>query len=111
MELFPTKKTKKKKRESCTCLVDRHVLGSSQLQNTNQSCLKYDIVGDLQEMGSELDVTEVMATWTEQMGLPVIDISYDSTNKRFTATPRRFLSNPDADPSLPESPHEYVLKH
>ena len=57
-------------------------------------------------MGSELDVRAVMRPWTEQMGLPVLDITGPDSSNKFTVTPKRFLDNPSADPGLPESDFE-----
>ncbi len=56
-------------------------------------------------MGSELDVTAVMKPWTEQMGLPVLHINV-TADGQITATPKRFLNNPNLDPNLPESPFQ-----
>ena len=53
-------------------------------------------------MGDELNIKEVMVPWTYQMGLPVLNIT-DMEDGTYKAIPFRFLTNPDADPSLPES--------
>ena len=58
-------------------------------------------------MGLELDITAVMRPWTEQMGLPVLKLTEDAG--QITATPKRFLQNPDADPSQPESQFGSVM--
>ncbi len=53
-------------------------------------------------MGSELDMTEVMDTWTLQMGFPVVEISIPETGK-LKASPKRFMDNPKSDPTQPVS--------
>ena len=59
-----------------------------------------------QEMGSELNVTAVMSPWVDQMGLPVLNITQNGN--QITATATRFMANPDADPSQPESDFGWV---
>lgn len=51
---------------------------------------------------SGLPVSEVMDTWTKQMGYPVLDLSVSETNAKLTQ--ERFLLDPKANPSEPSSP-------
>ena len=59
-----------------------------------------------QEMGSELNVAAVMNPWLMQMGLPVLNLT--QSGDEITATPTRFLANPDADASKPDSDYGWV---
>lgn len=51
---------------------------------------------------SGLPVAEVMDTWTNQMGYPVLDLSVTETNAKLRQ--KRFLLDPQANPSEPPSP-------
>ena len=63
----------------------------------------------LQEIGDEMNITEVMNPWLYQMGLPVVNITV--VNNQIRATQMRFLNNPEDDPKKPKSPFEYGTKH
>ncbi|AWP16905.1 putative glutamyl aminopeptidase [Scophthalmus maximus] len=54
---------------------------------------------------SGLPVAEVMDTWTNQMGYPVLDLSVTETNAKLRQ--KRFLLDPQANPSEPPSPLGY----
>lgn len=54
---------------------------------------------------SGLPVSEVMDTWTMQMGYPVLDLTVADGAK---LTQKRFLLDSTADPKEPESPYESV---
>ncbi|XP_072221917.1 glutamyl aminopeptidase [Leuresthes tenuis] len=54
---------------------------------------------------SGLPVAEVMDTWTKQMGYPVVDLSVSATDAKLTQ--KRFLLDPNADPTQPPSPLGY----
>uniref|UniRef100_A0A3B3UAT3 Aminopeptidase n=1 Tax=Poecilia latipinna TaxID=48699 RepID=A0A3B3UAT3_9TELE len=54
---------------------------------------------------SNLPVAEVMDTWTKQMGYPVVDVTVSESNAKLTQ--KRFLLDPLADPSKPNSPFQY----
>ncbi|GLD48463.1 CAI59835.1 aminopeptidase, partial [Lates japonicus] len=51
---------------------------------------------------SGLPVAEVMDTWTNQMGYPVLDLSVSETNAKLSQ--ERFLLDPKADANQPPSP-------
>ncbi|KAM6980655.1 glutamyl aminopeptidase, partial [Aplochiton taeniatus] len=51
---------------------------------------------------SGLQIANVMDTWTTQMGYPVLDLSISSNVAKVTQ--KRFLLNPNADPTQPPSP-------
>ncbi|XP_046691804.1 LOW QUALITY PROTEIN: glutamyl aminopeptidase [Silurus meridionalis] len=54
---------------------------------------------------SGFDVAGVMDTWTKQMGYPVLSLT--STNTEAKLTQKRFLLDPNADPTQPSSPLGY----
>ncbi|XP_053291413.1 glutamyl aminopeptidase [Pleuronectes platessa] len=54
---------------------------------------------------SKLPVAEVMDTWTNQMGYPVLNLSVTEANTKLSQ--ERFLLDPNAEPSQPPSPLEY----
>uniref|UniRef100_A0A4W6BL56 Aminopeptidase n=1 Tax=Lates calcarifer TaxID=8187 RepID=A0A4W6BL56_LATCA len=54
---------------------------------------------------SGLPVAEVMDTWTNQMGYPVLDLSVSETNAKLSQ--ERFLLDPKADANQPPSPLGY----
>lgn len=58
----------------------------------------------LQEVGDEMNVTAIMTPWVMQMGLPVINLVLEDNNV-IRATQKRFMNDPDADLSEPESPY------
>jgi len=60
------------------------------------------VVIHYKEIGTSLDIKEVMTTWVYSMGYPVIEINPLSGN-RFEAKQRRFLLNPTSDPESPPS--------
>ncbi|XP_036373081.1 glutamyl aminopeptidase isoform X1 [Megalops cyprinoides] len=54
---------------------------------------------------SGLPVEAIMDTWTKQMGYPVLSLSL--TGAEASLTQKRFLLDPNADPSQPASPFGY----
>ncbi|XP_046874373.1 glutamyl aminopeptidase [Hypomesus transpacificus] len=54
---------------------------------------------------SKLPVAEVMDTWTKQMGYPVLDLAIVGTEAKLTQ--KRFLLDPNANPTQPPSPIGY----
>ncbi|KAK5885814.1 hypothetical protein CesoFtcFv8_016911 [Champsocephalus esox] len=54
---------------------------------------------------SGLPVADVMDTWTKQMGYPVLDLTVTEANAKLSQ--KRFLLNPQSDPSQPPSPLGY----
>ena len=60
---------------------------------------------------SGVSVTDVMDTWTRQMGYPVVTVKLDRETKRITATQQRFLLNPRGT-QMDEfkSPYGYVVE-
>ncbi|KAB5581869.1 hypothetical protein PHYPO_G00180550 [Pangasianodon hypophthalmus] len=53
-------------------------------------------------------VADVMDTWTKQMGYPVLSLTNSNTDTNTnTLTQKRFLLDPNADPSQPSSPLGY----
>ncbi|KAM8706831.1 hypothetical protein ACLKA7_011000 [Drosophila subpalustris] len=54
-----------------------------------------DFLTEVAALVTEFDVKELMGTWTEQMGYPVLNVER-STNAGFTITQQRFLSNKDS---------------
>ena len=73
--------------------------------NTMNTCSKHLTFVFFQETG--IDVPELMNPWTYQMGLPVITVS--ENGGQITLTPDRFLSDPEADPELPETEYKYFF--
>ncbi|XP_073496949.1 glutamyl aminopeptidase [Phyllobates terribilis] len=61
-----------------------------------------DFWGALAEASSQ-PVKEVMDTWTRQMGYPVLTVQSGNTVEQ-----QRFLLDPKADASTPESPYNYL---
>ncbi|XP_017320538.2 glutamyl aminopeptidase [Ictalurus punctatus] len=54
---------------------------------------------------SGLPVAEIMDTWTKQMGYPVLSLNDINTDAKLTQ--KRFLLDPNADPTQPSSPMGY----
>uniref|UniRef100_A0A1I8P3V9 Aminopeptidase n=1 Tax=Stomoxys calcitrans TaxID=35570 RepID=A0A1I8P3V9_STOCA len=52
-----------------------------------------DFLTEVEAMKFDFDVKLIMKTWTEQMGLPVIEVKRDG--ETFTLTQKRFFANPD----------------
>ena len=50
-----------------------------------------------------MNVTYIMTPWVRQMGLPVVNLELPGPN--ITATQTRFMNDPEANTSLPESPY------
>jgi glutamyl aminopeptidase len=59
------------------------------------------------EIGSGLDIKQVMTTWVYSMGYPVIGIEILPGNQ-IQATQKRFLLDPTSDPGSPPSEYGYV---
>lgn len=56
-----------------------------------------NLLDEIQEvMGSAFDVCEMMDTFTQQMGYPVLNAKYDSASDTYTLTQKRFLKDPNA---------------
>ncbi|CAD6993566.1 unnamed protein product [Ceratitis capitata] len=49
---------------------------------------------EIEKLGLDIDVKSIMNTWTEQMGLPVVEVEQVSATQ-FKLTQKRFFSNPD----------------
>jgi aminopeptidase N len=47
--------------------------------------------------GQSIDVERVMDTWTLQMGLPVVDVQYNSITGRAILRQKRFFATPSAE--------------
>ncbi|XP_078666409.1 aminopeptidase Ey-like [Branchiostoma floridae x Branchiostoma belcheri] len=78
-----------------------------QFANAVQDDLWNSLTEAAQEDGrTDVQVKEVMDTWTLQMGFPVVTVTRDYSNGRVTATQRHFLYDPEVD--VPESPYNYV---
>lgn len=65
-----------------------------------------DLLNEIHALNLDFNVKEVMATWTEQMGYPVIGVTQIAPN-RFKIHQKRFLIDPDANPNEPESKFNY----
>ncbi len=67
-----------------------------------------DFLNAMQPHSEEgMNITTIMRPWIYQMGFPVVTIT-DIGNGQLKMTQTRFLANPKDDPSLPESPYQYV---
>ncbi|XP_053392868.1 glutamyl aminopeptidase-like [Mercenaria mercenaria] len=68
-----------------------------------------DLWDDLGQVPAGYSVKEVMDTWTLQMGLPYINITYDNsgTKTRVTAAQNRFLADKNMNYDENESPFRY----
>ncbi|XP_019622952.1 PREDICTED: aminopeptidase Ey-like isoform X1 [Branchiostoma belcheri] len=78
-----------------------------QFANAVQDDLWNSLTEAAQEDGrTDVQVKEVMDTWTLQMGFPVVTVTRDYSNGRVTATQRHFLYDPEVN--VPESPYNYV---
>lgn len=55
--------------------------------------------------GLDIDVAEVMNTWTLQMGFPVVNVSEESGN--IVLKQQRFLSDPSANQSATKFTSKY----
>ncbi|XP_017484575.1 PREDICTED: glutamyl aminopeptidase-like [Rhagoletis zephyria] len=65
-----------------------------------------DFLTEIEALESDFDVKLIMQTWTEQMGLPVVEVAKDGNT--YTLTQKRFLSNPeDYDAEFEESKFNY----
>ncbi|XP_030767468.1 glutamyl aminopeptidase-like isoform X2 [Sitophilus oryzae] len=47
-------------------------------------------------IGSTFNISEMMDTFTAQMGYPIVNVTYDATTGNYTLTQKRFLKDPDA---------------
>ncbi|KAH8358636.1 hypothetical protein KR093_001495, partial [Drosophila rubida] len=66
-----------------------------------------DFLTEVAALVSDYDVKQLMRTWTEQMGYPVLNVSRSSAG--FTITQQRFLSNKDSYSEVAE-PSEFNYK-
>ncbi|XP_017474764.1 PREDICTED: glutamyl aminopeptidase-like [Rhagoletis zephyria] len=63
---------------------------------------------EIDKLNLGIDVKSIMNTWTEQMGLPVVEVEQLS-DTRFRLTQRRFFSNPDDYEGIyDDSPFNYT---
>uniref|UniRef100_A0A8C9RVT5 Aminopeptidase n=1 Tax=Scleropages formosus TaxID=113540 RepID=A0A8C9RVT5_SCLFO len=69
-----------------------------------QNAKTSDFWDSLQEV-SGLPVADIMDTWTKQMGYPVLDLSMTAPLAKLAQ--KRFLLDPNADPSKPSVPLNY----
>lgn len=53
-----------------------------------------DLLSEIEALGFDYDIKSIVRTWTEQMGLPVINVE-KLNSKTYIITQNRFLSNPD----------------
>lgn len=53
-----------------------------------------DFLNEIDKLNLGIDVKAIMSTWTEQMGLPVVQVEQVSTTQ-YKLTQKRFFSNPD----------------
>ncbi|XP_054747725.1 glutamyl aminopeptidase [Anastrepha obliqua] len=53
-----------------------------------------DYFTEIEALVSDSDIKLIMQTWTEQMGLPVVEVQKDGNT--YTLTQKRFLSNPES---------------
>jgi len=60
-----------------------------------KNAITADFLTEVAAVVSEFDVKELMSTWTEQMGYPVLNVKR-SSDAGFTITQQRFLSNKDS---------------
>lgn len=74
-------------------------------QNAETSNL-FSILQDA--VGSSLDITPIMDTWTRQMGFPVVNVAKDGNV--YTLTQKRFLADPKAVYDPAESKYGYVKR-
>ncbi|ELT93925.1 hypothetical protein CAPTEDRAFT_205328 [Capitella teleta] len=89
--------------------VDRFRLANQRFLRENEfgSVKSQDLWDAIQkEVGDEMNVTAIMTPWVMQMGLPVINLVLEDNNV-IRATQKRFMNDPDADLSEPESPYGY----
>ncbi|KAH8409848.1 hypothetical protein KR222_009894, partial [Zaprionus bogoriensis] len=61
-----------------------------------------DFLTEVAALVTDFDVKQLMRTWTEQMGYPVLNVQR-SSNEGFTITQQRFLSNKDSYDEVAES--------
>lgn len=65
-----------------------------------------DLLTEIDALKLDLNVKEIMSTWTEQMGYPVLSVTRVASNE-FQVEQRRFMTDSNNDPSKPESKHGY----
>ncbi|XP_055901791.1 uncharacterized protein LOC129938333 [Eupeodes corollae] len=53
-----------------------------------------DFLAEIDKLGLEINVSEIMRTWTEQMGFPVVEVEKIS-DVEYKLTQKRFFSNPE----------------
>ena len=53
-----------------------------------------DFLTEIEKVVTEIPVKEIMRTWTEQMGLPVVEVEV-LPNNQYRLTQKRFFSNPE----------------
>lgn len=47
-------------------------------------------------MGTKFDVSQMMDTFTVQMGYPILNVTYDASSGNYTLSQKRFLKDPNA---------------
>lgn len=73
-------------RNGVTKYLERHTYGNAVTQN---------LLNQLQPIvGSELNITSFIDTYTVQMGYPILTVTVDGD--KYTFTQKRFLKDPDA---------------
>ncbi|XP_063704235.1 glutamyl aminopeptidase-like [Culicoides brevitarsis] len=65
-----------------------------------------DLLTEIDALHLDLNVKEIMSTWTEQMGYPVLSVTRIASNE-FQVEQKRFLTDSNNDPSKPESKFGY----
>lgn len=58
---------------------------------------------EIQQIENGFNVTEVMDTWTAQMGFPILNVT--KNGDAYTLTQNRFLSDPENERNQTLSPH------
>lgn len=61
------------------------------------------------QVGTEINVTKIMDTWTRQNGFPVVNVH--KTENKYILTQKRFLADPDAklDPSESDYGYKWII--
>lgn len=65
-----------------------------------------DLLNEIDALHLDMKVKEVMSTWTEQMGYPVLSVTRVASNE-FQVDQKRFMTDSNNDPNKPESTHGY----
>lgn len=65
-----------------------------------------DLLTEIDALKLDMNVKEIMPTWTEQMGYPVLSVSRVASNE-FQIEQKRFMTDSNNDPTKPESKYGY----